>query len=73
MSMNYESAPSGVSYEALLKVLEGRSTIGRPYEERLYMVELTNTLSDLTRRTRLSADQKHSWWDGQEDWGKNFQ
>jgi hypothetical protein len=71
--MNYESAPSGVSYESLLKVIEGRSTIGRPYQERLYMVELTNTLADLARRTKLSADHLQNLWDRQEDWGANFQ
>jgi hypothetical protein len=37
------------------------------------MVELTNTLADLARRTKLSADHLQNLWDRQEDWGANFQ
>jgi hypothetical protein len=64
--MNYESAPDGVSYEALLKVIESRPTVGKPYEERLYLVELTNTLAKLSRKTKTEKSLTRDDWS---DWG----
>ncbi len=64
--MNYQSAPNGVSYEALLKVIESRSTIGKPYEERLYLVELTNILANLSKKTQMETAEI---WDKRSDWG----
>jgi hypothetical protein len=69
--MNYESAPNGVSYEALLKVIEVRSTMGRPYEERLYLVELTNKLADLSKKTS-SRPPIDDVWDKRSDWGSTY-
>ncbi len=64
--MNYESAPNGVSYEALLKVIESRPTIGKPYEERLYLVELTNALVNLSKKTTTGTAE---FWDKRSDLG----
>jgi hypothetical protein len=64
--MNYESAPNGVSYEALLKVIESRTTIGKPYEERLYLVALTNTLVNLSKKTTTDTAEIR---DKRSDWG----
>lgn len=49
--MNYESAPNCVSYEALLRVIESRPTVGKAYDERLYVAELSLRLSSLSRKT----------------------
>ncbi|MBS1956506.1 MAG: hypothetical protein JST89_20125 [Cyanobacteria bacterium SZAS-4] len=60
--MNYESAPNCVSYEALLRVIEARPTVGKPYDERLYLAELSHRLSSLTRKTMKEIAKK---WDEQ--------
>ncbi len=64
--MNYESAPNCVSYEALLRVIESRPTRGKPYEERLYLAELSHKLTSLSRKTMQELAKK---WDEQSDWG----
>lgn len=64
--MNYDSAPNCVSYEALLRVVEARPTIGKPYEERLYLAELSHRLSNLNRKTMQEIAKN---WDERSDWG----
>lgn len=64
--MNYESAPDCVSYEALLRVIEARPTTGKPYDERLYLAELSHRLSNLNRKTMQEIAKK---WDEQSEFG----
>jgi len=50
----YESAPSTVSYEQLLRVIQQRQSVDRTYDERLYLVDLTNTLWERVRQVRTT-------------------
>lgn len=59
----YESMPSSVSYERLLRVLQQRTTVDKPYDERLYLVELTNALWERVRQTRTAIENKDSFFD----------
>ena len=59
----YESVPSSVSYERLLRVLQQRTTVDKPYDERLYLVELTNALWERVRQIRTANERKDSFFD----------
>jgi hypothetical protein len=59
----YGCAPDSVSYEALLRVLQQRSTNDKPYDERLYLVELTNALWERVRQARKSSEHKKGFFD----------
>ncbi|CAN5650751.1 hypothetical protein BH10CYA1_BH10CYA1_14860 [soil metagenome] len=67
--MNYESAPKCVSYEALLRVIEARPTIGKPYKERLYLAELSHKLTSLNRKTMQEIAKR---WEERSDWGSSY-
>ena len=59
----YESTPSSVSYERLLRVLQQRTTVDKAYDERLYLVELTNALWERVRQIRTANEHKDSFFD----------
>jgi hypothetical protein len=52
-----------VSYELLLRVLQQRTTYDKPYDERLYFVELTNALWERVRQARKVSEQKKGFFD----------
>lgn len=59
MAFSHET-PNFVSYELLLRVLQGRTTVDKPYDERLYLIELTNSLWERVREIRASRE-KRDW------------
>jgi hypothetical protein len=54
----YDHVPEGVSYERLLRVLQQRTTVDKPYDERLYLVKLTNDLWEHVRELRADFGKK---------------
>jgi hypothetical protein len=55
---SYESVPTSISYEKLLQVLQERTTVDKPYDQRLYLVELTNSLWERVREVRTVGDNR---------------
>jgi hypothetical protein len=53
---SYESVPGSVSYEKLLRVVQQRTTVDKAYDERLYLLELTNALWERVRHIRQVTD-----------------
>jgi hypothetical protein len=56
--VHYECVPDGVSYERLLRVLQQRTTVDKAYDERLYLVKLTNDLWEHVRQLRSEVGKK---------------
>jgi len=56
----YESIPGTVSYERLLRIVQQRTTVDRSYNERLYLVELTNKLWERVRQVRSIENSSDS-------------
>ncbi len=59
----YGNTPGSVSYERLLKVLQQRTTVDKPDDERLYLIELTDELWQRVRQIRKKTENKDRFFD----------